>query len=113
MNAVDEQYGSSTYTADLVPLLIDMIRTEKYGIYYVTNEGVCSWAEFVEEIFKVAGMNVKVNYITITEYFTKAKRTLNSRLSKRKIDNIFYNLFAWREALKFYINNCEEKSKLC
>ena len=84
-NIVADQYGSSTYTADLALLLIEMIKTAKYGIYHATNEGVCSWAEFAEEIFKVAGMNVKVNYITTGEYPTKAKRPLNSRLSKSKL----------------------------
>ena len=108
LNVVADQYGSPTYTADLAPLLIEMIKTDKYGIYHATNEGVCSWAEFAEEIFKLAGMNVKVNYITTDEYPTKAKRPLNCRLSKKKIYKIFYKLFAWREALKVYINNCEE-----
>lgn len=113
INVVADQYGSPTYTADLAPLLVEMIKTDCYGIYHVTNEGICSWAELAEEIFKVSRMNVKVNHITTTEYFTKAKRPLNSRLSKRKIDKIFYKLFAWQEALKLYINNVEERSKLC
>lgn len=113
INVVADQYGSPTYTADLAPLLVEMIKTDCYGIYHVTNEGICSWAELAEEIFKVSRMNVKVNHITTTEYFTKAKRPLNSRLSKRKIDKIFYKLFAWQEALKLYINNVDERGKLC
>ena len=63
LNVVADQYGSPTHTADLAPLLIEMIKTDKYGIYHATNEGVCSWAEFAEEIFKVAGFNVKVYII--------------------------------------------------
>ena len=42
LNVVADQYGSPTYTADLAPLLIEMIKTDKYGIYHATNEGVCS-----------------------------------------------------------------------
>ena len=52
INVVADQYGSPTYTADLAPLLVEMIQTEKYGVYHATNEGVCTWAEFAEEIFK-------------------------------------------------------------
>lgn len=85
INVVADQYGSPTYTADLALLLIEMIKTDKYGIYHATNEGICSWAEFAEEIFRVAGMNVKVNHITTVEYPTKSKRPLNSRLSKSKL----------------------------
>ena len=102
LNVVADEYGSRTYTADLAPLLIEMIKTDKYGVYHATNEGVCSWAEFAEEIFKLAGMNVKVNHITTAEYPTKAKRPLNSRLSKVKIKNNFYSLSPWKVALEKY-----------
>lgn len=80
INVVSDQYGSPTYTADLATLLVEMIKTEKYGIYHATNEGVCSWAEFAEEIFKIVNMDVKVNYIAAMEYLAKAKRPTNSRL---------------------------------
>ena len=103
LNVVADQYGSPTHTADLAPLLIEMIKTDKYGIYHATNEGVCSWAEFAEEIFKVAGFNVKVNHIATDEYPTKAKRPLNSRLSKEKLKGNFRELRDWKNALKEYI----------
>ena len=51
-NVVSHQIGSPTYTADLAPLLGDMIVTEKYGTYHATNEGICSWADFAEAIFR-------------------------------------------------------------
>ena len=102
VSVVNDQIGSPTYTFDLAVLLVDMIQTEKYGRYHATNEGVCSWAEFAEEIFKLAGMNVKVNHITTAEYPTKAKRPLNSRLSKVKIKNNFYSLSPWKVALEKY-----------
>ena len=104
INVVADQYGSPTYTADLAPLLVEMVQTEKYGIYHATNEGVCTWAEFAEEIFKIAGMDVKVNHITTAEYPTRAKRPMNSRLSKKSltIDN-FKNLKNWQNAVKNYL----------
>ena len=103
LNVVADQYGSPTYTADLAPLLIKIIKTDKYGIYHATNEGVCTWAEFAEEIFNLAGMNVKVNHITTDKYPTKAKRPLNSRLSKEKLKGNFRELRDWKNALKEYI----------
>ena len=44
LNVVCDQIGSPTYTADLAPLLCDMILTDRYGVYHATNEGFCSWA---------------------------------------------------------------------
>ena len=32
INVVADQYGSPTYTADLVPLLVEMIQTNKFGV---------------------------------------------------------------------------------
>ena len=104
LNVVADQYGSPTYTADLAPLLVDMVKTNKYGIYHATNEGVCSWAEFAEEIFKIAKLDVNVNHVTTAEYLTRAKRPMNSRLSKNSLKiNRFEVLNDWREAVKSYL----------
>lgn len=104
INVVADQYGSPTYTADLALLLVEMIRTEKYGVYHVTNEGVCTWAEFAEEIFKIAGMNVKVNHITTAEYSSRTKRPMNSRLSKKiLLVQKFKLLNFWQNSLKRYL----------
>ena len=106
ISVVADQYGSPTYTVDLAPLLVEMIQTEKYGIYHATNEGVCTWAEFGEEIFKIAGMDVKVNHITTAEYPTRAKRPLNSRLSKNSLKiNSLKQLNNWQNVVKYFIEN--------
>ena len=108
LNVVVDQYGSPTYTADLAPLLVNMIQTERYGIYHATNEGVCSWAEFAEEIFKLAKMDVKINHITSAEYLTRAKRPINSRLSKVKLGaKKFGYLNLWNDALKDFLKRLE------
>lgn len=100
LSVVDDQIGSPTYTADLAPLLVDMIKTEKYGIYHATNEGECSWAKFAEEIFKAAGMDVKVNRITSAEYPTKAKRPKNSKMSKDSLVKYgFRALQPWQKSI--------------
>lgn len=104
LNVVCDQIGSPTYTADLAPLLCDMIMTDKYGIYHATNEGVCSWAEFASEIFRLAGMKTRINFIPTSAYPTRAMRPLNSRLSKDKLEReCFKRLPHWRDALKRYL----------
>ena len=106
LNVVADQYGSPTYTVDLAALLVEMIKTDKYGIYHATNEGVCTWAEFAEEIFKIAKLDVKVNHITTAEYPTKAKRPLNSRLSKNSLKiNSLKQLNNWQNVVKYFIEN--------
>lgn len=104
ISVVSDQIGSPTYTEDLAQLLVDMVQTDKYGIYHATNEGECSWAEFAEVIFKVAGINVNVKHITSDEYFTKANRPQNSRMSKYCItNNGFKKLPKWEESLRYFL----------
>ncbi len=101
VGVVADQVGSPTYTADLAKLLVDMVSTEKYGIYHATNDGVCSWAEFAEEIFRQADRDVKVRHLTTAEYPAKAKRPLNSRLALDSLKKAgFVDLPDWRDALR-------------
>ncbi|WP_024348395.1 dTDP-4-dehydrorhamnose reductase [Lacrimispora indolis] len=104
LTVVADQIGSPTYTYDLARLLVDMIETEKYGRYHATNEGLCSWYEFACEIFNQAGMNVKVEPVGSDQYPVKARRPMNSRMSKDKLDeNGFSRLPSWQDALKRYL----------
>lgn len=108
ISVVSDQIGSPTYTKDLAELICDMIATDKYGIYHATNEGTCSFAEFAEEIFKVAGCTTVVQHIKTSEYPAKAERPLNSRLSKTSLDyNGFKRLPDWKDALKRYLVEIE------
>lgn len=108
LTVVNDQFGSPTYTYDLARLLVDMIETEKYGIYHATNEGICTWYEFACEIFRQAGMNVKVSPVLASEYPAKAKRPSNSRMSKEKLtENGFEKLPAWQDALARYLKEIE------
>lgn len=112
LNVVADQIGSPTYTADLALLLCDMAVTDKYGIYHATNEGVCSWAEFAREIFSQAGMQVKVNPISTSEYSTRAVRPYNSRMSKDKlVKNGFAKLPSWQDALARYLQELEQSKE--
>lgn len=110
VNVVCDQIGSPTYTADLAPLLCDMIATDQYGVYHATNEGVCSWAEFAREIFRLAGKNVRVNAISTSEYPARAVRPMNSRMNKDKLERMgFFRLPAWQDALERYLREIENE----
>lgn len=111
LRVVDDQIGTPTYTADLARLLVDMILTDRYGIYHATNEGgFISWYDFAREIFRIAGTDNEIIPVTTAEYgAAKAKRPFNSRLSKRKLaENGFKPLPDWRDALKRYIASLEQ-----
>lgn len=106
VRVVNDQIGTPTYTYDLARLLVDMILTDKYGYYHVTNEGgYISWYDFTCEIYKLAGLNTKVIPVTTKEYgLSKAKRPANSRLDKSKLtENGYKPLPDWKDALERYL----------
>ena len=112
VSVVDDQIGSPTYTYDLARLLVDMIQSDKYGRYHATNEGLCSWYDFAVEIFKQAGMDVKVTPVSTAEYTAaypgQAKRPMNSRISKEKLsDNGFERLPSWQDAVGRYLKEIQ------
>lgn len=119
LKVVNDQIGTPTYTFDLARLLVDMIETDKYGYYHVTNEGgYISWYDFTKEIFRQATLLGRTEYsedkvtvlpVTTAEYgLSKAARPFNSRLDKSKlVENGFTPLPTWQDAVARYLNEIE------
>jgi len=104
LRIVNDQVFSPTYTKDLAKKIAQLINTEYYGIFHITNKGACSWYEFAKEILRLAGLKTPVIPITSEEYTQRAKRPRFSVL-----DNCHLRLLgmddmrAWQEALKDYM----------
>ncbi|HCJ07762.1 MAG TPA: dTDP-4-dehydrorhamnose reductase [Lachnospiraceae bacterium] len=110
VRVVNDQIGTPTYTLDLARLLVDMVETEKYGYYHVTNEGgYISWYDFCVEFYKQYGLTTKVIPVTTAEYgLSKAMRPFNSRLEKSKlVEAGFKPLPDWRDAVRRYLAEAE------
>lgn len=110
VRVVNDQIGTPTYTADLARLLVDMIGTEKYGIYHATNEGgYISWYDFCCEFYKQYGLNTEVIPVSTEEYgLSRAARPLNSRLDRSKLAEAgFEPLPDWRDAINRYLKEAE------
>ena len=111
VRVVYDQIGTPTYTADLARLLVDMAETEKYGWYHATNEGgYISWYDFTKEIYRQAGLAVRVIPVTTAEYgISRARRPFNSRLDKSKLTEAgFTPLPDWKDALRRYLSEISE-----
>lgn len=106
VSVVNDQIGNPTYTYDLAKLVVDMIQTDRYGIYHATNSGdFISWYDFACEIFKQAGMDVEVTPVDSTKFPARAKRPHNSRMNQTKLDeNGFNRLPDWKDALARYLD---------
>lgn len=99
LSVVDDQIGSPTYTVDVAHVILQLLGTQSYGTYHVRNEGICSWADFAQEIVKQQKIDCKIHRIPSVEYPTPAKRPLNSRLDMSQLIALGITMPTWQDAL--------------
>ncbi|MBQ7927696.1 MAG: dTDP-4-dehydrorhamnose reductase [Methanobrevibacter sp.] len=104
ITVVYDEVGTPTYTPDLAYGLSQLIETDYYGIYHLTNSGSCSWCEFARYIFEIAERDVNVIPVTASEFSRPAPRPSYSVLKNEKwIENGFEPLRDYKEAISEYI----------
>ena len=104
ISVVYDEVGTPTYTLDLALAICELIETDYYGIYHITNSGSCSWCEFSRYIFEIANKDVKVIPITASEFARPAPRPSYSVLdNKNWINHGFKPLRNYKEAINEYI----------
>ena len=105
---VNDQLGNPTSASELARVISLLLPTCGYGIYHGTCEGICSWAEFTEEIFRLAGKGTKVDRISSAEYKRRfpesADRPAYSALDNRMLRLTTEIRFKdWKEAIAEYL----------
>ena len=104
ITVVYDEVGTPTFTKDLAEGIAELIESEYYGIYHLTNSGSCSWCEFSRYIFNVAEKDVKVIPVTADEFKRPAPRPHYSVLENKKWkDNGFKPLRNYKQAIEEYI----------
>ncbi len=104
VNVVDDQHGTPTSTKVVSEIIDNLLWTENYGVFNGTCEGECTWADFAEEIFKLAGKNTRVNRISTDEYPVKAKRPKYAVLENYMLKlTTEYVAPKWEESLREYM----------
>ncbi len=100
LRVVNDQHGKPTCAKDLAERTRELLESKKpFGIYHLTNEGVCSWYEFAVKIFELAGIEIKVTPVASSEFPTPAKRPAYSALVNTKLPLSR----SWEEALGDYL----------
>lgn len=105
LTVVGDQFGSPTYAKDLAKCIINLSKTEFYGLYHGTCQGSCSWYDFSKKIFELMNINIRVDKVTSEEFVRPAKRPAYSIL-----DNFMLRLRGldsfrdWEVSLKDYLS---------
>lgn len=104
LKVVNDQIGSPTYTVDLCNCIMQLVESDKYGIYHVSNSGSCSWFEFAREIFSQTQNNIKLEPCTTEEFPRPAKRPKYSVLDHMGLRiNAFDPMPDWKDGLTRFL----------
>lgn len=104
LNVVSDQIVTPTYARELAAKVSQLIRTEEYGFYHITNNGGCSWYEFARTIFELTGIDADISPISSSEFGAKARRPAYSVLENRNLKLLrLDDMKFWQDALKEYL----------
>lgn len=104
VRVVCDQFGSPTSAAELAKVIHVLEPTANYGLFHATCEGSCSWADFAEEVFRLAGKSTKVERVTTEEYASPTKRPAYSVLDNYMLRlTTDYRMADWKDALLEYL----------
>ena len=103
-----DQVGSPTSAKELAKAILYLLPTENYGLFHGTCEGSCSWADFAEEVFRLAGLKTKVNRITTAEFNSPTDRPAYSILENKMFKLTTDFMFAdWKDAIAEYMREMQ------
>lgn len=104
LNVVFDQVGTPTYALDLAraALTIALSKDKVYGTFHFTDEGVISWYDFTQTIFRLEDIKSCAVYpIHTREYPTPAHRPAYSVLDKTKIKETYHlHIPYWVDSLE-------------
>jgi dTDP-4-dehydrorhamnose reductase len=104
VRVVNDQWVTPTSTAELAERLAALIRTNRFGLYHLTNEGACTWFEFAREIFSLLGLESRLEPVDSRSVDAKAQRPSYSVLENKRAKEIGLPDFSpWQEALRDYL----------
>lgn len=104
IKVVDDQVGSPTYTVDLARKIAQLVETEHYGIYHITNAGSCTWYQFACKIWELSGLQPNAKPTTTADFGAPATRPSYSVLGTVALQRIgLDDMRPWEEALAAYL----------
>ncbi len=105
IKVVCDQVGSPTNTYDLSLAIEELIKSERYGVYHISNEGEVSWYQFTKLILDCKGISdVQVIPITSDELDRAANRPSYSALRNFCLEKSgIFKMRNFEDALRDYL----------
>lgn len=105
ITVVDDQSASPAYTGDLASASLDLLNSEQYGLFHMTNAGYCSRFEWARYILNKAGWEGELVPGKSADFPTPATRPTFSALDTFGTRQaIGYDLPPWQDATDRFLH---------
>ena len=93
-----------TYSKDLAYFSWKLIETKKYGLYHMSNSGICSKYDQAKYVLDKIGWTGKLGTSKTEDFNLPAKRSKFSKLDSTKLENIVgEKIPSWQDAIDRFL----------
>ncbi len=104
LRVVADEVGNPTYAPDLARALVDLLHSEAYGVYHLTNAGYCSRYEMARAILRLSGReHVPVEPIRLADFERASTPPPFAPLANTAAAALGITLRPWEEALEEFL----------
>ena len=109
LQVVNDQWGSPTFTENLVQNSWNLLRSEQMGTFHITSKGLITWYDFAKEIFDQADIEVKLEAVSSGQFPTRAERPQFSKLDTAKLSKVSGSgLENWKIGLRHLLHQLRD-----
>ena len=113
LRIVDDQISSPTYSKDLAEYSWELIQTDKYGLYHLSNDGEASKFEQAQYILKKIGWNGILERAKTKDFPLPAKRAEYSKLDSSKLEGVIDKKIPhWKSGIDRFLEEMKEKGEM-
>ena len=108
LSIVDDQISSPTYSKDLAYYSWELIKTKKYGLYHLSNDGEASKYDQGKYVLDKIGWQGKVNRAKTKDFNLKAKRAEYTKLDSLKLEKVIgKKIPSWENGIDRFLEEME------
>ena len=108
LSIVDDQISSPTYSKDLAYYSWELIKTKKYGLYHLSNDGEASKYDQGKYVLGKIGWQGKLNRAKTKDFNLKAKRAEYTKLDSSKLEKVIgKKIPSWENGIDRFLEEME------
>lgn len=108
LSIVDDQISSPTYSKDLAYYSWELIKTKKYGLYHLSNDGEASKYDQGKYVLDKIGWQGKLNRAKTKDFNLKAQRAEYTKLNSSKLEKVIgKKIPSWENGIDRFLEEME------